>query len=208
MGLGYKEIDACKNDCALFYKENEENDKCPICDESRWKSDDAKGSKIPHKILRYFPLKPRLQRLFMSNHAALNMRWHKERRKDEIDNMRHPTDSPAWKYFDEQYPHFSQDSRNMKLGLGTDGFTLWSNLGDSYSMWPVILVAYNLPPYECMKEEYLMMSLLILGPRSTGKDIDVYLRPLIDELKELWDIGIETYDFYAKEKFQMHVAIL
>ena len=36
-----------------------------------------------------------------------------------------------------------------------------------------------------MKEPFLMMSLLILGPHSLGREIDVYLRPLIDELKEL-----------------------
>ncbi|KAG8378235.1 hypothetical protein BUALT_Bualt08G0116600 [Buddleja alternifolia] len=58
MGLGYKEIEACKNDCALFYKENDKKDNCPICDESRWKINDAKGNRVPHKILRYFPLKP------------------------------------------------------------------------------------------------------------------------------------------------------
>ncbi|KAG8365839.1 hypothetical protein BUALT_Bualt17G0013600 [Buddleja alternifolia] len=144
----------------------------------------------------------------MSKKMASNMRWHKDKRKDEVGTMRHPADSPAWKHFDDQYPHFSQDPRNVKLGLATDGFTPWSNLGNSYSMWPVILVAYNLPPYECMKEEFLMMSLLILGPRSPGKDIDVYLRPLVDELKELWGVGVETYDVSSKEMFQMHAAIL
>ena len=30
-----------------------------------------------------------------------------------------------------------------------------------------------------------MMSLLILGPKAPRKDIDVYLHPLIEELKEL-----------------------
>ena len=37
------------------------------------------------------------------------------------------------------------------------------------SMWPVILVPYNLPPWKCMKEPFLMMSLLIPGPHSPGK---------------------------------------
>ena len=32
------------------------------------------------------------------------------------------------------------------------------------------------------------------GPKSPRYDIDVYLQPLIDDLKELWDVGIETYD--------------
>ncbi|GJV66000.1 Toll/interleukin-1 receptor domain-containing protein [Tanacetum coccineum] len=38
----------------------------------------------------------------------------------------------------------------------------------------------------CMKESFFMLMLLIPGPKSPGKDIDVYLRPLIDDLKDLW----------------------
>ncbi|GJS91270.1 reverse transcriptase domain-containing protein [Tanacetum coccineum] len=61
-----------------------------------------------------------------------------------------------------------------------------ANLSQSYSMWPVILTTYNLPPWLCMKESSFMLTLLIPGPKSPGKDIDVYLRPLIDDLKDLW----------------------
>jgi len=52
------------------------------------------------------------------------------------------------------------------------------------------------------------MSTLIPGPRAPGNDIDVYLQPLIDELKELWKIGVETYDVSMKETFQLHASIL
>ncbi|CAM8877535.1 unnamed protein product [Rhodiola kirilowii] len=34
-----------------------------------------------------------------------------------------------------------------------------------------------------MKRRYMMLSLLISGPRQPGNDIDVYLAPLIDDLK-------------------------
>jgi hypothetical protein len=37
------------------------------------------------------------------------------------------------------------------------------------------------------------MLMLIPGPRSPGMNIDVYLRPLVDELKELWVKGVETH---------------
>ncbi|XP_027912627.1 uncharacterized protein LOC114172228 [Vigna unguiculata] len=39
-------------------------------------------------------------------------------------------------------------------------------------------------------------------------DIDVYLRPLIEELKELWNTGVETFDSHKKEVFHMHATIL
>ena len=59
-----------------------------------------------------------------------------------------------------------------------------------------------------MTEPFMMMSLLIPKRNSPSKDIDVYLRPLIDELKDLWENGVRTYDAYKKEYFQMHVVVL
>ncbi|XP_070004473.1 uncharacterized protein [Nicotiana sylvestris] len=44
-------------------------------------------------------------------------------------------------------------------------------------------------------------------PKSPGNDIDVYLQPMIEELKELWE-GVETYDAYSKTNFMMRVAIM
>ncbi|GJX36349.1 reverse transcriptase domain-containing protein [Tanacetum coccineum] len=37
-----------------------------------------------------------------------------------------------------------------------------------------------------MKDSSFMLTLLIPGPKSPSKDIDVYVRPLIDDLKDLW----------------------
>jgi hypothetical protein len=36
-----------------------------------------------------------------------------------------------------------------------------------------------------------------------GNEIDIYLRPLIDDLHELWDEGISTYDALTKETFKL-----
>ena len=36
----------------------------------------------------------------------------------------------------------------------------------------------------------------------------MYLQPLIDELKYLWEKGIMTYDESKKESFRMHAAML
>ncbi|XP_072060383.1 uncharacterized protein [Arachis hypogaea] len=46
------------------------------------------------------------------------------------------------------------------------------------------------------------------GQTSPGNDIDVYLQPLIEELKELWELGVETYDAARNKTFQMHAALL
>ncbi|XP_062080938.1 uncharacterized protein LOC133785739 [Humulus lupulus] len=70
------------------------------------------------------------------------------------------------------------------------------------------MVLYNLSSWKCMKPEFLILSLLILGPTSRGKDIDVYMRPLVDELKELWEDGVETQDAYNNSLFSMRASIL
>ncbi|XP_060672435.1 uncharacterized protein LOC132803435 [Ziziphus jujuba] len=136
------------------------------------------------------------------------MRWHKEKHPNTNRVLRHPADGEAWKHFDEQYPVFAMDPRNVRLGAATDGFNPFSNMSTSYSMLPVMLVPYNLPPWKCMKETFSMMSLLIPGPTAPGKNIDVYLRPMIDELKDLWTNGVTTYDISKKERFTMHAVVL
>ncbi|KAF5468951.1 hypothetical protein F2P56_013059 [Juglans regia] len=208
LGFTYTKIDACLNDCVLFWKEDSNKDKCPHCNTPRWVSSTNKHKKVPQKVLRYFPLKPRLQRLFVSKKIANAMRWHANERVSDANVMRHPADSKVWKDFDAQHMRFALDSRNVRLGLASDGFNPFNNMSKPYSIWPVILVPYNLPPWSCMKDPYHMLTLLIPGPKAPGNDIDVYLRPLIDELKELWENGVDTYDASEKSWFRLHAALL
>ena len=74
--LDYISIHACKNDCILFYKENKQASEYSKCGEFRYKIDNKKGNKISHKVLRYFSLIPRLQRLYMSIKIVEEIRWH------------------------------------------------------------------------------------------------------------------------------------
>lgn len=70
------------------------------------------------------------------------MRWHKEERvEDGI--MRHLADSFAWKSFDEEYSSFTEDARNVRLGITCDGFQLFQN--SQHSIRPVVLIPYNFP---------------------------------------------------------------
>ncbi|XP_060966207.1 uncharacterized protein LOC133034815 [Cannabis sativa] len=208
LGLGYDSIDVCKYNCAIFWKENEKKEFCPVCGESRWVKRKGKGKKVPHKVMRYFPLTPRLKRLYCSRHTAEDMRWHYSQRPKEDGVLRHPADAEEWKQFDRLHPSFAVEPRNVRLGLATDGFNPFGNMSNSYSLWPVICVPYNLPPWKCMSSESLLLTLLIPGPSSPGKDIDVFMRPLIDELKQLWETGVETRDAYNGTVFSMRAAVL
>jgi hypothetical protein len=159
IGLGYEKIPACRNDCMLFWKDNKKLDSCTVCGESKWMADthiDEDGEvisarkKYPVKMLRWFPLIPWLQRLFMFEHTAPHMRWHAEgRTRDGV--LRHLADGEAWRLFDILHPDFMADSRNVQLDLTADGFNHFGNMSTSHSTWPVMLVPYNLPPWMCMK---------------------------------------------------------
>ncbi|KAG9457976.1 hypothetical protein H6P81_002484 [Aristolochia fimbriata] len=185
LGFFYEKIDACKNDCILYWKQYEQEHQCPQCHESRYVHSNTKGKPIPQKVLCHFLLKPRLQRLFASKENARDMHWHAEVRLQEPNVLRHPADSEQWVGFNNDYPWFAADPRNIRLGLASDGFNPFSNMN-----------------------HYFMLSLLIPGPTSPSNDIDVYLRPLVEELKDLWNEGIRTYDAYKGEIFTMHAAVL
>lgn len=122
--------------------------------------------------------------------------------------MAHPADGEAWKHFDRIHPSFSSDRRNIRIGLCTDSFNHLGQFGTPYSYWPVIIFVYNLPPGMCMKNPYMFLSLIIPGPQSPGKYIDVFLRPLIVEVKMLLSVGVTTYDACRKQNFQMRVALM
>ena len=135
------------------------------------------------------------------------MKWHTNGRVND-GLLRHPADSKTWKSFDSKYIEFSSEPRNMRLGLAADGFNPYRNMNTSHSTWPVILILYNLPPWMCMKRSNFMLSLLIPGPTSPWNDIDMYLQPLVEELKALWDVEVEMFDVSSKQSFQMHAALL
>jgi len=50
--------------------------------------------------------------------------------------------------------------------------------------------------------------MIIPGKHMLGNNIDVYLQPLVDELCELWNDGVETFDSSLNETFRMRVALM
>ena len=148
----------------------------------------------PQKVAWYFPLIPRLRRLFASSKDAKLMRWHMEGRKTDT-NIRHPANSTQWHLIDWKYKNFGDDPRSLRFALSTDGMNPFGQMSSLHSVWPVLLSIYNVPPWLCNKRKYMMMSILISGPHQPGIDIDVYLRPLVDDLKTPWNDGIDAYDW-------------
>ncbi|XP_020254313.1 uncharacterized protein LOC109831399 [Asparagus officinalis] len=209
LGLNCEKMHACPNDCVLYWKENSYKKECPTCGVCTYKKKaHISKNNIPLKVVRYFPITQRLQRLYKCKKTAVAMTWHDRALPSEDGKMSHPRDSPAWKNFDKLHPIFSQDPRNIRLGLASDGFCPFSFNGNPHSTWPVVMMIYNLSPWLAMDQSYFMMPLLIDGPSSPGNNIDVYLRPLIEELRSLFIDGVETYDADKGETFIMRAALM
>ncbi|XP_004252205.2 uncharacterized protein [Solanum lycopersicum] len=167
----------------------------------------ASGKKVPIKAMHYLPLIPRLKRLYASNRSAPHVRWHHEHRRPP-GVMCHPSDGEAWKHFDRTHPQFAAEPCNIRLGLCSDGFTPHSVSAAPYSCWHVFVTPYNLPPEMCMTSPYIFLNCVIPGPRNPKVLVDVYLQPLIDELKQLWVQGVETFDVSLKQNFNLRAALM
>jgi len=59
-----------------------------------------------------------------------------------------------------------------------------------------------------MRLEFMFLSTVIFDPSSPDRNIDVCLRPLIDELTQLWSSGALTYDISRKQNFVMRAALM
>lgn len=209
MGMEFKKIHACPNDCILYREESGDRHTCPKCGLSRYKRRDGDSTSKhgpPAKVLWYLPIIPRFKRLFANATDAKNLRWHADERIQD-GMLRHVADSLQWKKIDQEFPRFGIEPRNLHLGLASDGMNPFGNLSTNHSSWPVLLVIYNLPPWLCMKRKYMMLSMLISGPKQPGNDIDVYLQPLVEDLKLLWDEGVEVFDGFRNETFRMHAML-
>ncbi|KAL4038405.1 hypothetical protein IC575_002025 [Cucumis melo] len=155
----------------------------------------------------YFPIVPRFLRMFKNSEYAKHLCWHANDRK--VDGvLRHPADTPSWRLVDHLWPDFGSEPRNLRLGLSTDGINPYGDLSTKYSCWPVIATIYNLPPWLCMRRKYLMLTMLISGPKQPGYDINVYLAPLIDDLKLMWEEGVQCFDAHRNERFTLRAVLL
>ncbi|XP_049405023.1 uncharacterized protein LOC125868409 [Solanum stenotomum] len=116
LGLPVEKIDCCELGCMLYWGDDEHLTSCTFCGHDRYKRriGSHKRKLIPYKKMYYFPLIPRLQRLYASHATAADMRWHHEHTKED-GVMCHPSDSEAWKHFNDTHPFFVDEPRNVRL---------------------------------------------------------------------------------------------
>jgi hypothetical protein len=158
--------------------------------------------KIPVLVMWYLPVIDCLKRVFSNPRDAELVHCHSEKRKENDEEIRHPTDGTRWKNFDLQYLEFSAESRNIRFALSTDGMNQFGENRTVHSTWLVILVMYNIPTWLCHKRKYLMLSILIWRPKQAG-----FLKPLMKDMVKLWNEGVHMWDQYQQEYFMLKAII-
>ena len=215
LGLDFRNIHVCPRGCVLFDQEDtKELERCPRCGAPRYK--DMLSRTRPLKVLRFFPVTPRLKRFFRIHVLSKLMRWHSENRSSD-GKVRFPADSKAWKRLDSMDPNvfdtkgFGSKVQDVRLQVSCDGICPFKLHKSTWSAWPVLASFLNLPPWLLTKKFFTLLALLILGREQVPFEFfDVWIRPLIDELKELWE-GVPAYDVLEAEgnrDFQLRGAVL
>ncbi|CAJ2657167.1 unnamed protein product [Trifolium pratense] len=184
LGLGAKRIDCCVNGCMLYYSNEFGVDdgallECKFCQEPRYRV--TRNS----RSVRRKPI-PRKAMFYLPIIPRLQRLYASMQTASKM----------TW------------HRKNYERRKMSDGFTPYTQVSATpYSCWPVLVTPYNLPPDMCMSKPYMFLAAVIPGPSSPTVGIDIYLQPLIDDLKRLWN-GVATYDINQKRNFNMRGALM
>ncbi|GES98927.1 transposase domain-containing protein [Rhizophagus clarus] len=97
-----------------------------------------------------------------------------------------------------------KDKRDVAFTASCDGYQIFKQKTDD--CWLFLIINNNLHPSLRVKKENLLVPFLIPGPNQP-KDFNTFLRPFIDEMKEL-EKGITCYDARTKCEFLLHAHII
>ena len=210
LSMDYEKIDVCPKNCLLFRHEYADDKYCRKCGSSRYievvgEDGEKKQLTIPVKVLRYLDFIKRLQRLFITKESAKMMKWHKEGIRYNPKKIVHPSGGEAWKSFDEEYPEEAAEAGNVRIAISGDGLNPYGMSSNPYSCWPVFVIPLNLPPGALMQRKTMFLSLIIPGPDYPGKQLGVFMQPLVDALHHSWYFPRLTYDRDLQRNFLMKV---
>ena len=201
-------VDRCLGGCCCFTGTYASLNTCSYCEKPWYQS-----SRVPIKQFQYLPVKGQLQAMLKDKTTAKQLKYRHAYSHTDINNevIRDVFDSTIYHNLLEKqvvvngqtqdYKYFS-DARDVALGISLDGVTYFSRR--QHSVWPVILINYNLPPRVRTHRDRVLCYGVIPG---TVQNLDSYLIPLHDELNDLAK-GTLTLDPWAEELFWQHVYLI
>ncbi|KAG2216803.1 hypothetical protein INT45_013815 [Circinella minor] len=167
--LKRQHFDVCPSGCKLYLKDDI-NEKCDFCEEPRYKSTSDSGDSTirnPRSTMRM---------LLVSDQLAM---------MDIFDGELYQRLKNEDGIFDNEL--------DIALGLYVDGFDLFNNRQRSMTIFHFVI--YNFNPL-IRNENRNMMQVALAGGPKAPRNIDSFLKPIVDDLKNLeekrMDVEIST----------------
>ncbi|CEL58469.1 hypothetical protein RSOLAG1IB_12138 [Rhizoctonia solani AG-1 IB] len=201
-GFTPKRHHCCVNSCVAFIGYLGDMTTCPVCHEGRL---DSSGK--PRNIFTTIPLIPQLRALFACPITVEKMRHrhtysnNKGTMADIFDSLRYLELCDLFVTIDGKpmpYRYF-QEEHEVALGITLDGACPFKRRTNT--CWPILIINYNLPPEERICVENMICVGVIPGPQCPN-DINSFLQPLIDELRELAR-GVAAVDVNQRKLFSL-----
>ena len=170
--------DMCENSCICYTGQYKSYQNCPICDSTRF---DVRGK--AKKIMPYLSIKDRLQIQFDNENKAKELLYRYEyilNKKQDDNDLNDIFDGKIYKELVKE--NLFYDKRDIVFTVSCDGYQIFKQ--KTNDCWLFLMINNNLDPSLRVKKENLMIPFLIPGPNQP-KDFNTFLRPFIDEMKEL-----------------------
>ena len=180
----------CENSCICYTENYESCQNCPMCDSSRL---DGKGK--AKKVMPYLSIKDRLKAQFSDENRAKELLYRHEYITSKSDNnLDDIFDGEIYKELVNE--NLFIDKRDVALTASCDGYQIFKQKTDD--CWLFLIINNNLHPSLRVKKENLLVPFLIPGPNQP-KDFNSFLRPFINEMKELESKKFYLDLFYTKK---------
>jgi len=131
----------------------------------------------------YLSIKDRLQIQFDDENRAKELLYRYEyilNKKQDDNDLNDIFDGKIYKELVKE--NLFYDKRDIVFTVSCDGYQIFKQKTDD--CWLFLMINNNLDPSLRVKKENLMIPFLIPGPNQP-KDFNTFLRPFIDEMKEL-----------------------
>jgi hypothetical protein len=170
--------DMCENSCICYTGNNKFLQSCPLCGLSRYDSTDK-----PKKVMPYLSIKKRLEIQYNDKVRAEELLYrHQYINNKDIDSEDLEDIFEGQMYKELLEINLFNDKRDIAFTVSCDGYQIFKQKTDD--CWAFLLISNNLDPSIRVKKENLLIPFLIPGP-TQPKDFNSFLRPFVDEMKEL-----------------------
>lgn len=164
----------------------------------------ASGKKVlyPFMTYCYLGLESTLASFFQRPQFHEQIKHWKNRNKPTTSTYADIYDGQVWSEFQHYNGQpFLSNTFSLGLAINIDWFQPYKHV--TYSVGAVYLVILNLPRSIRYKQENVILVGILPGPREPSRDINSYLRPLIEELLLFWDgVYVSVNGFTTKQKLR------